>query len=129
MLKIRTYLALVSAAVLLPVAVFSAIALDMLRDGERDAALQALTESARATQQIVDRELAGIVGALEVLATSPHLENGNLEAFYQQAMLLKREESWTVSLAPVRQGDADPAPKTAANAPMAVVPALPAPAF
>ena len=98
MLKIRTYLALVSAAILLPVAVFSAIALDMLRDGERDAALQALTESARATQQIVDRELAGIVGALEVLATSPHLENGNLEAFYQQAMLLKREESWTVLL-------------------------------
>lgn len=98
MFRIRTYIALVSAAILLPVAVFSAIALDMLRDGERDAALQALTESARATQQIVDRELAGIVGALEVLATSPHLENGNLESFYQQAKLLKREESWTVLL-------------------------------
>lgn len=99
MLKIRTHLVLMAAAILLPVVVFSAVALQLLRDGEREAALHGLRETARATALIVDREMASSVAALEQLAKSPYLENGDLQGFYRQAMLLnKRNTSWTVLL-------------------------------
>lgn len=99
MLKIRTYLVLMAVAILLPVVVFSTVALQMLRDGEREAALRGLQETARATALTVDRELASSVTALELLARSPHLESGDLQAFYKQAALLnKRPTSWTVLL-------------------------------
>ena len=99
MLKIRTHLVLMAVAILLPVVVFSTVALQMLRDGEREAALRGLQETARATALTVDRELASSVTALELLARSPHLESGDLQAFYKQAALLnKRPTSWTVLL-------------------------------
>lgn len=99
MLKIRTYLVLMAVAILLPVVVFSTVALQMLRDGERDAALRGLQETARATALTVDQELASSVTALELLARSPDLESGDLQAFYKQATLLnKRTSSWTVLL-------------------------------
>ena len=97
MLKIRTHLGLMAAAILLPVVVFSAVALQQLRDGERDAALRGLYETARATALIVDRELVSSIAALELLARSPLLETGDLQAFYKQALLVnKRNASWTV---------------------------------
>lgn len=99
MLKIRTYLVLMAVAILLPVVVFSTVALQMLRDGEREAALRGLQETARATALTVDRELASSVTALELLARSPYLESGDLQAFYKQAALLnKRTTSWIVLL-------------------------------
>ena len=99
MLKIRTYLVLMVVAILLPVVVFSTVALQLLRDGEREAALRGLQETARATALTVDRELASSVTALELLARSPYLESGDLEAFHKQAALLnKRASSWIVLL-------------------------------
>lgn len=90
-----------AAAILLPVVIFSAIALHQLRDGERNAALRGLQETARATALIVDRELDSSLTKLELLARSRHLETGDLQAFYQQALLAnKRTSSWTVLLAP-----------------------------
>ena len=101
MLKIRTHLVLMAAAILLPVVIFSAAALQQLRDGEREAALRGLQETARATALIVDRELASSIAALELLAQSNHLETGDLQAFYQQALLAnKRTTSWTVLVDP-----------------------------
>ena len=98
MLKIRTHLVLMAAAILLPVVTFSTLALQQLRDGEREAALRGLHETARATALIVDRELASSLAALAVLATSSFLEAGDLQTFYQQAALLKRSSSWTILL-------------------------------
>jgi len=99
LLKIRTHLVLMAAAIMVPVVVFSTIALQQLRDGEREAALRGLQETARATVLTIDRELASSVSALELLARSPYLESGNLPAFYKQAVMLnKRPTSWTVLL-------------------------------
>ena len=99
MLKIRTHLMLMAIAMLLPVVIFSAVALHLLRNGERDAALRGLNETARASALLIDRELASSVAALEQLARSPHLESGDLRAFYQQASTLNRPDtSWTVLL-------------------------------
>jgi signal transduction histidine kinase/ActR/RegA family two-component response regulator len=99
LLKIRTHLVLMAAAILLPVVIFSAVALQQLRDGERKAALRGLQETARATALIVDRELASSVAALELLARSPDLEKGDMQAFHKQAARLnKQTSSWTVLL-------------------------------
>ena len=99
MLKIRTHLVLMAASILLPVVVFSAISLHLLRNGERDAALRGLHETARATALTVDREMASFVTALELLARSPYLESGDLQAFYKQASQAnKRATSWTILL-------------------------------
>ncbi|CAN5422541.1 hypothetical protein BH10PSE16_BH10PSE16_26570 [soil metagenome] len=99
MLKIRTHLVLMAAAILLPVVVFSAVALQMLRDGEREAALHGLQETARASTLLIDRELGSALAALEVLATTSYIETGDLKGFYNRALQLsKGRPTWTVLL-------------------------------
>jgi signal transduction histidine kinase/ActR/RegA family two-component response regulator len=97
LIKIRTHLALMAGAILLPMVIFSGVALNHLLDGEREAALHGLHETARATALIVDRELGSALAALEVLATSPSLETDDLEGFYQRAKPLSRgRPTWTI---------------------------------
>jgi signal transduction histidine kinase len=84
-LRIRSYLALAAIALLVPVVIFAAAALDMLRDAERQAALRGVRESGRASALVVDRELAAAHAALRALATSRHLADGTLDGFYEQA--------------------------------------------
>ena len=97
MLKIRTHLVLMAMAILLPAAIFSGAALQQLRDGERDAALRGLHETARAMALTIDRELTSSTAMLEHLGRSPSLETGNLRKFYQEAVQLRKSpRSWTV---------------------------------
>lgn len=98
-MRLRVYLSMVVTAVLIPVIIFSALALKMLLDDERDTALSRVTESTRVTALIVDRELGRAEASLEALATSRDLANGNLEAFYRQAAAATgRSDAWTVLL-------------------------------
>jgi len=96
-LKIRTYLTLTAMAVLVPVIVFAALALNMLLDAERQAALRAVHETARATALSVDRELAAAEARLRALATSRYLAGGDLAGFHRQAKGLMRDDNeWIV---------------------------------
>jgi signal transduction histidine kinase/CheY-like chemotaxis protein len=96
-LKIRTYLTLTAAAVLVPVIVFAAVALNMLLNAERKAALRAVHETARATALSVDRELAAAEARLRALATSQHLLRSDLASFYWQSRgTIGNEETWIV---------------------------------
>jgi len=98
-LKVRTHLVLMAIAILLPATIFSGLALEQLRDGERDAALRGLHETARAMALTIDRELASSTAELEHLGRSASLETGNLRKFYQEvAQLQKSPRSWTVLL-------------------------------
>jgi signal transduction histidine kinase/ActR/RegA family two-component response regulator len=95
-MKVRAYLALTAAAVLVPVVIFSAMALKMLLDAEREAALKSVQETVRASALIVDRELASAETALRVLGTSPHLQAGNFLNFYHQAYTANTHSgTWT----------------------------------
>ena len=58
-MKIRTLLVLMAIAILLPVVLAAGIVLNQIREGEREAALRGLRETARATSLIVDREVQG----------------------------------------------------------------------
>ncbi len=98
-MKIRAHLALIVTATLIPVIVFAAVALNLLLDAERKAALKTLRETARSTALIVDRDLGIAEAGLRVLATSPLLATGDLNGFYQQASAANRgSTAWTMLL-------------------------------
>lgn len=84
-MKLSTRLALLAAVALIPMVIFSGIALEKLLDAHRGEALHGMRETARATSLIIDRELKSAQLALRVLATSPYLAEGNWEKFYEQA--------------------------------------------
>ena len=95
-MRIRTYLVLMAAAILLPVVLAGGIALDRIREGERQSALRGLRETVRATALLVDREAQGALSALQVLAKSQHLEVQDLPRFHAQAMALNQPpDGWT----------------------------------
>ena len=86
-MKIRAHLTLILAAALVPIVIFSGLAVSSVLDSQRQTALHGLQESARAIALSVDRELAIAEAALRVLATSKQLEDGDLERFQRQAEL------------------------------------------
>jgi signal transduction histidine kinase/ActR/RegA family two-component response regulator len=96
-MKVRAYLVLTAAAILVPVVIFSTLALGMLLNAERAAALRGLHETARATALSVDRELAAAEAALRVLSVSARLHNNDMPGFYDQAKSADRGPgAWTV---------------------------------
>jgi signal transduction histidine kinase/CheY-like chemotaxis protein len=88
--KIRTHLTLIAIATLLPVVVFSAIAVSKLMDAERQSAVRNLQETARLTALVVDRELQSAQAALLVLGTSKSVSDKDLRAFYEEAQSADR---------------------------------------
>ncbi|GGC62283.1 hybrid sensor histidine kinase/response regulator [Undibacterium terreum] len=96
-MKIRTQLMLIATATLLPVVVFSAVALNLLLDAERNAALKNVGEAARALALMVDGELGRADSALRVLSTSRALAEGDMRSFHAQAKSADRGPgSWTL---------------------------------
>ena len=102
LLRVRSHLILMATAILVPVLLFSGLALHMLRNSVREEALRSLQETASATALVVDREMASSVASLELLAASPALEAGDLAAFYEQARLLNSDHmSWIMLTDPL----------------------------
>jgi hypothetical protein len=98
-MRLRVYLILMAIAILIPVIAFSALALRMLQNAERAAALRGLHETANGIALLVERELYSAEAALRVLASSNHLSNGNMAAFYEQARIInKGPDGWVVLL-------------------------------
>jgi signal transduction histidine kinase len=98
-MRIRTYLALMVAAVLVPVMLFSTLSLNMLLKAEREAALKGVRETARISLVSIDRELTNTQSALRMLATSTYLASGDMEGFYAQARYAdKAAGTWTTLL-------------------------------
>ena len=98
-MRIRTHLVLMAAAILLPVVLAGGIALERIREGERQSALRGLRETVRATALLVDREAQGALSALRVLASSQHLEAQDLRRFHARAMALNQPpDGWTLLL-------------------------------
>jgi signal transduction histidine kinase/CheY-like chemotaxis protein len=95
-MQIRAYLFLMAAGILIPVIIFSGLALNMLQNAEKDAALRGLNETARSVALLVDRELYSAEAALRVLAASPALASGDMAEFYKEAKTADRgPASWT----------------------------------
>ena len=98
-MHIRAYLFMMAAGILIPVILFSGLALSMLQESEKDAALSGLSETANVVAQRVDRELYSAEAALRVLAASPSLARHDYRGFYNEAKVTNRGAgSWNVLL-------------------------------
>ncbi|MBX3622752.1 MAG: response regulator [Rhizobacter sp.] len=84
-MRIRSLLLVVAIIVFVPGFFAAVVAVQKVRDGERQAALNALRETVRASALLVDGEVQRSIGALTALGQSEHLRTGDLRAFYEQA--------------------------------------------
>jgi len=84
-------------AVLLPAAIFSAVALGLLLKSERESAHRSVYETAKLVSLAVDRELSRAESAMRVLASSEKLTRGELEAFHERLSRGKSNtQTWTL---------------------------------
>lgn len=84
---IWVHLALFAVALLTPILLFTFLLAQHLAEYEQRARETQLLSIARSLTADVDREISGVISTLKALSNSPSLQNGNLEAFYQQAKL------------------------------------------
>lgn len=84
---IWAHLVLFAVALLTPILLFAFLLAQHLTGYEQQARETQLLSIARSLTADVDREISGVISTLKALSNSPSLQNGNLEAFYQQAKL------------------------------------------
>ncbi|WP_181259182.1 hybrid sensor histidine kinase/response regulator [Pseudoduganella armeniaca] len=84
-MKVRSHIALLVLAVLVPTVLFSVLALDVLLKAERKAALRSMQELARASVNVMDREMTFAMATAHTLSTSRVLHAGDFKQFYEQA--------------------------------------------
>lgn len=95
-MRIRSLLLLVATIIFVPGFLAAVVAVQQVREGERQAALNALRETVRASALLVDGEIKRSIGALTALAESQHLRTGELQGFYEQALASNRPHVWTL---------------------------------
>ena len=96
-MRIRSYLLLLTAVVLVPGLLAAGIAVKNVREGERQAALRGLRETVRATSLLVDGEVQRSLGALGALGQSQHLQTGNFAALFDEASAADQHaDVWTL---------------------------------
>ena len=95
-MRIRIFIALMVAAIMLPLVLASAFAVNKIRLEEKAAAIASLHKTVEATSLIVDRDIQSSMAALRAIGNSEHLQTGNFEAFYVQAKAINASpDSWT----------------------------------
>lgn len=97
-MKTRTYLFLMAAAILIPVALAFWFGVSMLLDWERESRIHRVQETARATALLVDREIAVKEALLRTIAHSESLAEQNYPRLYRLATRLNGDDrmSWTL---------------------------------
>lgn len=83
--SIQAQFLLYSAALLVPVLIFSALMFVRSAAFEREGMEREINDVVRSAAVAIDRELAATATTLKALASSPSLTEGNLKAFYGQA--------------------------------------------
>lgn len=84
-MKVKSHLALIATAILVPVAIISAFVLHTMLTAERESALRSMHELARATVLAVDQEITYSLATAKALSTSQRLADGDFLGFYLQA--------------------------------------------
>jgi signal transduction histidine kinase/ActR/RegA family two-component response regulator len=95
--SVRSHLILIILAVLIPLLLFSVWLVRALSVKEQEALIQGLRETARAAAIAVQKEMSTHIGALETLAASRALDDGDLIAFREQALRVvegQRRHHW-----------------------------------
>jgi signal transduction histidine kinase len=94
-MKTRTYLLLMAAAILLPVALAFWIGLSMLLEWERGSRISSVREMARAKSFQIDREIAAAEASLRGMAQSDSLRNGDYARMHRWASAINSGHPWS----------------------------------
>jgi signal transduction histidine kinase/CheY-like chemotaxis protein len=97
-MRIRIFIALMVAAIMLPLVLASAFAVNQIRLEEKAASLASLHKTVDAIGLTVDRDIQSSIAAMMALGNSEHLQTGNFEAFYAQAKAINRKNDTWVAL-------------------------------
>ena len=98
-MKLRSNLIALVIAAVLPVLIFAGAVVIIHGSNRYGTAENQLQDTSRAISLAIDRELLASIRALETLATSEHLDSGDLRKFYDQAkQVLKTNENWETIL-------------------------------
>lgn len=97
-MKTRTYLFLMAAAILVPIALAFWIGLSMLLDWERESRLTSVKEMARAKAFQIDREVAAAEASLRSIAHSEGLGRGDYARLHRWASSLNAGRPWSWTL-------------------------------
>ncbi|AEI66586.1 ATP-binding protein [Corallococcus macrosporus] len=93
--SLRFYLGLLALGLLVPLVLFAAGAVNRFAASQREARAQGMRETARALALVLDRELGQSVRALEVLAHSAPLAQGDLRTFHATCQaVVASQEAW-----------------------------------
>jgi signal transduction histidine kinase len=84
-MRLRTHYWLLAFSIVLPVAIFCSIALDMLLTAQRASAMRHIEESARSATLEIDAEIRRAQSVLRVLANSHSLASGDTQRFHDEA--------------------------------------------
>jgi signal transduction histidine kinase len=94
-MKARAYLILMAVAILVPAALIMAAGLSMLLQWERDSRIRGVDEAARATVQMVDREIAVADASLRGLVNSEALRDDRFAQLHREASAMNRDHPWS----------------------------------
>jgi len=97
-MRIRIFIALMVAVIMLPLVLASAFAVNQIRLEEQAASLATLHKTVDAISLTVDRDIQASISALQALSNSEHLQTGNYESFYVQAKAINRSQNSWVGL-------------------------------
>lgn len=93
MRSIRIYLLILVLGALLPGTLVTGVLVWRAFAGDRQATERRLIDSARVDAQSLDREFRTNISILQALATSPTLDRGNLEGFYDESRRVQATQS------------------------------------
>jgi signal transduction histidine kinase/ActR/RegA family two-component response regulator len=92
---LRSHLIFLVLTAMMPLLVFAVVMIVSLNNEERATFERGATEQTRALLIAVDAELQSSTATLEALATSQHLDKGDLHAFYNEASrVIKSQPKW-----------------------------------
>jgi PAS domain S-box-containing protein len=94
-LKLRSHLIALVLAALLPLLIFTFAMFLQKARLQHETVERGMRDTARALSLALDREIGALQGIVETVAESPHLDTGNLKAFYDigSRALANRKES------------------------------------
>src|SRR5687767_2903195 len=93
--SIRSYLALLVLGAILPGAVIAGVVVQRAITGSREATARRLLESARVDAYSLERRFSETMATLRILAASPALDRGDLEAFHGDARRVEAsQQGW-----------------------------------
>ena len=98
LMKARTYLILMAAAILVPVALVASAGLSKLLQSERDSRIRSVQETGRVGALTIDREIAVAEALLHGIVNSEALRRGDFAQLHRETSAMNRATPWSWTL-------------------------------